>query len=326
MMFSTKTILFLLLCVSGFLATVAFWSKGHSQSGNLTKVASKLDFPFKVLDDWDWDNFRRFYILLSKEHYSRENLEKLFKAYSLRYPPDLLGDKKLEILVYVNIPPNEKPRDCNRPMDPPGYYASCLYIGVADYQRGDSGYFGRSGDDELFFYKPDPVNSEESKTVILHGGMPSFSGRILDEWETSNGSMKIEARAYELPDAEVKRTYYSFTSVEVSTGNTRYDFIKIRLDGASSIPRKQVRFVNEKTAYIFIGWKYAVTTDGGKTWSSWNAEKTLPDWENDKPQFIREVEIAPDGTGRMLIKPSSQLQNAKTFQTKDYGKTWRTAE
>jgi hypothetical protein len=50
----------------------------------------------------------------------------------------------------------------------------------------------------------------------------------------------------------------------------------VRQDDDPKIPVDQVRYVGD-IGYVFMGFMYAVTTDAGKTWSVWSAEKDLPD-------------------------------------------------
>ncbi len=44
--------------------------------------------------------------------------------------------------------------------------------------------------------------------------------------------------------------------------------VTFRHDDQVPMPRENVRFVNEHIAYAFMGWKYVITTDSGKT-RSW---------------------------------------------------------
>jgi hypothetical protein len=72
-----------------------------------------------------------------------------------------------------------------------------------------------------------------------------------------------------------------------------------------SIPHDQIRFVLDHVAYVFIGNFYMVTTDSGRTWFVWDANKELP-----AEQFmqrynlwpaIKEMNVQSDGTGTMRL-------------------------
>ncbi|MBP6823598.1 MAG: hypothetical protein KA368_18760, partial [Acidobacteria bacterium] len=86
-------------------------------------------------------------------------------------------------------------------------------------------------------------------------------------------------------------------------------------------------YVNDQIAFGFMGWMYAVTTDGGKSWSVWNAQKDLLNWECCNYRLIKRVSINADGQGTMtlnVIDPSRG--EVPELQTKDYGRHWARAE
>jgi hypothetical protein len=88
--------------------------------------------------------------------------------------------------------------------------------------------------------------------------------------------------------------------------------------------KDQVRFVDDRIAYFFIAWKYAVTTDGGRTWSQWDAEKELPDCNYCNYQLIRDVKLHIDGTGRMMLDPTPNTPGAPSeLHTRDHGRHWK---
>ena len=83
-----------------------------------------------------------------------------------------------------------------------------------------------------------------------------------------------------------------------------------------------MRFVDEQVGYLFAGWKYTVTTDGGATWSVWDAEKVWPEWCCNYG-LIEDVQLNSDGTGMMTLRPTNGRRGeGPTIRTKDYGKHW----
>lgn len=50
---------------------------------------------------------------------------------------------------------------------------------------------------------------------------------------------------------------------------------------------------------FFIGWVYAITTDGGQTWTVWNALDDLPDWKPANYRLIEDVSLTREGSGPM---------------------------
>ena len=96
-----------------------------------------------------------------------------------------------------------------------------------------------------------------------------------------------------------------------------------RHDDPVPIPRQQVRFANNDTAYVFMGWMYAVTTDSGKTWSLWNAEKDLQGWQCCNYGLIIDVVMLPDGSGTMSCNAiPKRAGEVAQLETHDFGRHW----
>ena len=149
-----------------------------------------------------------------------------------------------------------------------------------------------------------------------------YMGRVTDSWETSNQAFKlrVEQRAEEngfLPGA-----YYVFQSAPAGS-NTWREVMTFRHDDPVPIPRDQVRFINDRVGYVFMGWMSAVTTDGGATWSVWSADKDLPNWKCCNYGLVKNMHLEPDGTGVMILNPISQSRGeVPELRTKDYGRQW----
>src|SRR5262249_15580778 len=50
-------------------------------------------------------------------------------------------------------------------------------------------------------------------------------------------------------------------------------------DNDTPIPSDHIRFIDDMTAYVFLWRVFASTTDGGRTWSVWDAREEVPDWK-----------------------------------------------
>ena len=81
-------------------------------------------------------------------------------------------------------------------------------------------------------------------------------------------------------------------------------------------------FVGEQVGYLFMGWVYAVTTDGGRTWSVWDASKELPQWRTNY-RLIEDVTLGADGTGKMLLNPLEPQPSRPELVTDDFGRHWK---
>ena len=149
-------------------------------------------------------------------------------------------------------------------------------------------------------------------------------GKILENWEVRNSAFRIGVTAYqEKYEGIVPGAYYVFRSA-LNGSDLWREVMVFRHDDPVPIPRNQVRFEGGQIGYVFMGWKYAVTTDGGGTWSAWDAAKDLPNWKCCNYRLIREVHIdAAGGSGTMTLDPiPGRAGEVPKLCTKDYGKSW----
>jgi hypothetical protein len=117
---------------------------------------------------------------------------------------------------------------------------------------------------------------------------------------------------------------YVFESTAI--GRSQWKLIMtFRHDDAVDIPVNQIRFLaDENIAYVFMGWMYAVTTDGGNSWSVWNARSDLAGWQCCNYSLIKDVVIQPDGSGKMLCNPiPGRSGEVPKLFTLDFGRSWK---
>jgi hypothetical protein len=147
-------------------------------------------------------------------------------------------------------------------------------------------------------------------------------GAIAETWETSNGSFKIRVdRRYEENGGFVAGAYYVFRSLPTGSDGWR-DILTFRHDDPNPIPRKQVRFLNNQVGFVFFGWMYAVTTDGGANWAVWDNSRDLPKWQCCNYRLINDVQLEPDGTGTMTLNVIPDRGEVPQLRTKDFGRHW----
>jgi len=154
---------------------------------------------------------------------------------------------------------------------------------------------------------------------------PSCAGRgnRLESWETTNKSFRVRITAYDERGVYLHGTYYVFESARAGSDAWR-EFMTLRHDDRPEIPKDQVRFVNDNVGYVFMGWMFAVTTDGGNTWSIWDATRDVPDWQWSKYGVIRDVRLELDGSGKMVLEPVDDAnRKVPEFRTNDFGRHWR---
>ncbi len=149
-----------------------------------------------------------------------------------------------------------------------------------------------------------------------------YMGNVTESWETSNQTFKLRVDRRAEQNSFVPGAYYVFRSAPSGSDSWR-EIMIFRHDDPVAIPHEQVRFVNDRVGYVFMGWMSAVTADGGANWSIWSADKDLPNWQCCNYRLIKDVRLESDGTGIMVLNPISQGRGeVPELRTKDYGRHW----
>ena len=152
--------------------------------------------------------------------------------------------------------------------------------------------------------------------------LPPRMGAIAETWETSNGSFKIRVDRHFEENGVVTGAYYVFRSLPAGS-DAWHDIMTFRHDDPNPIPRDQVRFLNDRVGFVFMGWMFAVTTDSGATWSVWDSARDLPNWQCCNYGLITDVQLNADGTGTMTLRPIQDRRGeVPQLRTKDFGRHW----
>src|SRR5580765_7386226 len=93
-------------------------------------------------------------------------------------------------------------------------------------------------------------------------------GKLVDKWETANQTFKIRITEYQENKTwfGLPGYYHVFESAVVGSADWQ-EVMNVRTDDPVGIPREQTAFVNDRVGYVFMGQNYAVTIDGGRSWS-----------------------------------------------------------
>jgi hypothetical protein len=319
LLFWKKQLTWLGLCTFIATAMALTWQEGHrKKSSDLPR--GELNFPFEVLGETRLKSLnasiRRVAVFLPEQFYSRENLDSLFRSYSKQF-----SNKNEMADVYVYTDKERFKQDQDKPVelysmfDGSGQSSKRLFdaLFVRDVFRGD---YAHVNEKYLYWVK----ESDEYKTVVLKGRPRTGKDIILEAWETRRKDWTISVTKYKTQGVEPMGYYYTFES-----DNPAYQFphelLTFRQDDPVEIPRGQVRFVNDKIAYMFMGYMVAVTTDGGHSCAVWDAETDFASWQYSDRPLIRDVRINADGVGIMLLQQESAGISAQ-LHTNDYGRTW----
>jgi hypothetical protein len=152
-------------------------------------------------------------------------------------------------------------------------------------------------------------------------------GKLREQWEQSNGRFRVRVEIYDEGNmAHVFEKSCHLRLVTASVGSDRWrPFGSAYFSRCDQDLKGRVRFVNDRVAYVFMQWWYAVTTNEGATWSTWDVPAHLPGKVYYNPRLIEEVAIKPDGTGTMTLNPEGvSSKERSTLSTDDFGVTWIT--
>ena len=149
-------------------------------------------------------------------------------------------------------------------------------------------------------------------------------GDTVESFETSNQTirLRVDRHAEVGGFGPIAGAYYVFRSAPVGS-DAWHDIMTFRHDDPNPIPRDQVRFLNERVAFVFMGWMYAVTVDRGATWSVWDARTNLPNWQCCNYRLITDVQLNADGIGTMTLHPIQDRRGeVPQLRTRDFGRHW----
>ena len=159
-------------------------------------------------------------------------------------------------------------------------------------------------------------------TALVTLGCTSQEKSILDRWQTSNAVFEIRVTEYEEKHFPLSKFHYVFQANR--RGSTEWrEIMTARTDDDLPIPREQIRFLNDQTAYVFMADKYAITTNGGNSWSVWEANKATANLEYPGQSFIKDVNLKPDGGGTLVLVLHSTNKQVKQLRTDDFGHSWK---
>ena len=158
-------------------------------------------------------------------------------------------------------------------------------------------------------------------TALLAFGCTSQEKPILDRWQTGNAVFEIRVTEYEEKHFPLSKFRYAFEANRRGSTDWR-EIMTARTDDDIPIPREQVRFLGDRAAYVFMTSKYAITTNGGDSWSVWEANEATVNLQYPGQAFIKEVNVKPDGSGALLLALLSGEKQVRQFRTEDFGHSW----
>lgn len=166
--------------------------------------------------------------------------------------------------------------------------------------------------------------------ALLFGGlcwMASYSehGAVYETKLLDGGSVSLRVTAYpeKIVGPGLPGAYFVFEGrpKDVQAWSRIFEF---RHDDAIPIRERCAGFSGDNVAYVYLGWVVGVTSDGGRTWSVWDASRDSEGYrtiEECNYRWIREVGINADGSGTMNVDPIRWTEVTE-LRTTDFGRNW----
>ena len=284
-------------------------------------------------------------IFIDPAFYNQKNLESLFLWHYEKYlhkggaPAMLVFTDKQLMDAYIEDHRRpiemEAPTDLRTPssLSPPKYPRNVLFDAEFSQTPSESilkkgEELSSSGFNVEYSFVPDLTQPGIRKKVVLRGSTWTEGKYNIENQELDWATGRISVTAYDLYNVEPSSRYYTFGYKTKHSGYVRpYEKTRVifNLHQSDLVPPpvKQVKILNESVAYVYMGWMYSVSLDGGQTWHLWDAERNIPEWKCCDPGLIREVSISDQGSGVMTLrldpnKPESQVY----LRTTDFGQHW----
>jgi hypothetical protein len=254
-------------------------------------------------------------IEMPRAQYSRENLDRLFRFYSLRH---VNMSERICVKVYAG--------PMQHLVDDRTAFNTWERRGDAAIVRWDAIFFregdgiGAAGRNEYYSYRPNLDNTDEN-VVILKGTLINRSKKVVETWRTSHAGIEIRVLAYYLEGVDPPGIYYTFQSFD-SDWSEWQSIMTVRQDEQVPVPKDSVVFFGDATGYAHMGSLYAVTVDGGKHWSVWDAERDFETGRWCEHWLIEKVEITTSGQGSMVLV-CVQADDKWVLKTSNFGQNWK---
>jgi hypothetical protein len=312
-------------------------SSCHGQLSVTSPDPIAPNFPFTIMDK------PGSIVFISPEYYNQKNLHDFFLWH---YKIGLIRQNAPEVRVFTDQrllaaylkdrrkgPREPDPKGANAtPASSPWYYRRSTFSDARyskipsepslDPSKGDGRY--SRGYNVTYLFAPDLTQPNVLKEVVLRGAtwrQGKYNSQAREfPWQSS----KITLTAYDIYNVEPSGRYHTFSITKHSNeGENGKIIFNILLSDPPSVSTNQVKILNDKIAYVYLGWMYSVSLDGGLTWHLWDAEKTLPSWECCDSGLIQDINIDNSGNGRMALRVNpNNLAELLYLYTNDYGQHW----
>jgi hypothetical protein len=147
-------------------------------------------------------------------------------------------------------------------------------------------------------------------------------GQVMDHWETANKTFNVRITEYEEKNPIFLYRFNYVVETSPGAASEWRELIDTWTDDDIPIPHGSVNFLSDRVGYVAMGESFAATIDGGRTWSVWDAKKRIPNWECCNQAFIKDIHLASDGKGQMILSPRFNQIPTTALYTNDFGINW----
>lgn len=147
-------------------------------------------------------------------------------------------------------------------------------------------------------------------------------GPLVEAVVLGSGPFDLRVRAYGEVGTMVPGGYFYFESKLPRESRWR-TALTFRHDDMPQDRPYAGAIVNDQTGYVYSGWRYAVTTDSGRTWNRWDASQDLPGWRCCNYSLIDSVRLESSGRGTMYLGlVEAPAGTVPQLHTLDFGRHW----
>jgi hypothetical protein len=156
--------------------------------------------------------------------------------------------------------------------------------------------------------------------ALIGSTCQSEDKKVVNRWQTDGQAFTI--RVTELQDRHFPLSKFTYVfEAKVSDSSEWHEIMAVQADDDIPIPQHQVRFVDDRIAHVFMIDTFAITTNAGRSWSSWKVnDHAQPEYPSEF--LIKEVVVNPNGSGTLVAVSRSSSARVIRFQTEDFGHSW----
>jgi len=159
--------------------------------------------------------------------------------------------------------------------------------------------------------------------TVISGACVWRGNTALETWQFDAARATVRVQKFDEEPVMILPQYVFVLQASDTRPDHWREIMSWRVNDPIPIQRKQVKRLDRNVVYAFGNWLYAVTTDGGVSWSRWDGKRHFR-----KSTFvlIKSVTMRSNGEGTMRVsyKPDPNTFAEQWLATDDFGQHWTT--